>query len=73
MLERIKTMLIENCGQVPVVEFRQPYSSPVIAPYSNIVRASDCPADALTNRIRTIDERWPLVTAWCTEICCCGT
>lgn len=57
MLERIETMLIENCGQVPVVEFRQPYSSPVIAPYSNIVRASDCPADALTNRIRTIDER----------------
>lgn len=57
MLETIRNTLLGVCKKTPIVEFRQPYSSPAIAPYSNIIRAADCPADAITNRIRTIDER----------------
>ena len=57
MLEQVRSALVETCEQTPIVEFRQPYSSPAIAPYSNVVRASDCPADATTNRIRIVDER----------------
>ena len=57
MLDQIRSTLIDTCEQTPIVEFRQPYSSPAIAPYSNVVRASDCPSDCVTNRIRIIDER----------------
>ena len=39
------------------VEFRQPYVSPAIAAYGQILRASDCPADAVVNRRTTIDAR----------------
>lgn len=57
LLEQIRSSLLTACARTPIVEFRQPYSSPAIAPYSNVVRASDCPADAITNRIRILDER----------------
>jgi alpha-galactosidase len=39
------------------VEFRQPYVSPAIGAYGQILRASDCPADAVANRRKTIDAR----------------
>ena len=40
-----------------LVEFRQPYISPVIRKYGNMIRASDCPANVRANRIRTINLR----------------
>ena len=39
------------------IEFRQPYVSPAIAAYGQILRAADCPGDAVVNRRRTIDSR----------------
>lgn len=57
LLAQVRDVLLAQGDDVPIVEFRQPYSSPAIAPYSNVVRASDCPADSVTNRIRTVDER----------------
>ncbi|MCH4209486.1 glycoside hydrolase family 36 protein [Bifidobacterium sp.] len=57
MLSQIREVLLSQTMAAPIVEFRQPYSSPAIAPFSNVVRAADCPADALSNRVRTVDER----------------
>jgi alpha-galactosidase len=57
LLGRIRQALDDAGVEEPIVEFRQPYSSPAIAQYSNVIRAADCPADAITNRIRIADER----------------
>lgn len=38
-------------------EFRQPYVSPAIARYGQILRANDCPGDAIVNRRSVIDLR----------------
>ena len=40
-----------------LVEFRQAYIGPAIRKYGNMIRAGDCPADILANRVRTIDLR----------------
>ncbi len=40
-----------------LIEFRQSYIGPAIRRYGNMFRAGDCPADFLSNRIRTIDLR----------------
>jgi len=40
-----------------LIEFRQRYIGPAIRKYGNMFRSADCPADALTNRIHTIDLR----------------
>lgn len=40
-----------------MVEFRQPYIGPAMRKYGNMFRASDCPNDAIQNRVRTIDIR----------------
>lgn len=40
-----------------LIEFRQRYVGPLMRKYGNIFRAADCPNDALTNRIRTLDIR----------------
>lgn len=40
-----------------MIEFRQPYAGPVMRQYGNIFRASDCPNDFITNRVRTLDLR----------------
>lgn len=38
-------------------EFRQPYVSPAVARFGEILRANDCPADSVINRRGTIDAR----------------
>lgn len=38
-----------------MVELRQPYLGPGMAAYGNLLRATDCPADAVANRVRTVD------------------
>ncbi|RKN83758.1 glycoside hydrolase family 36 protein [Paenibacillus ginsengarvi] len=40
-----------------MIEFRQNYIGPLMRKYGNMMRAADCPNDAATNRIRTIDIR----------------
>ncbi|MFE6736214.1 glycoside hydrolase family 36 protein [Microbacterium sp. NPDC057650] len=40
-----------------LIEYRQPYVSPAIAGYADVIRATDCPADADQNRRRTVDLR----------------
>lgn len=39
------------------VEFRQSYVGPLMRKYGHMFRAGDCPNDAVTNRVRTIDVR----------------
>ncbi|MEU0567364.1 glycoside hydrolase family 36 protein [Nonomuraea sp. NPDC005983] len=38
-----------------LIELRQPYVGPGMAPFGSMLRADDCPADAVANRVRTID------------------
>lgn len=40
-----------------LIEFRQGYIGPVMQQYGNMLRAADCPKDAVTNRIYTVDLR----------------
>ena len=40
-----------------LIEFRQSYIGPATAPYGNLLRAGDCPADAILNRRSVIDTR----------------
>ncbi|MFP4199623.1 MAG: hypothetical protein ACLFSO_08545 [Halanaerobium sp.] len=40
-----------------MIEFRQKYIGPYMRKYGNIFRVNDCPGDAVTNRVRTIDLR----------------
>lgn len=40
-----------------MIELRQPYLGHGMAAYGNLLRASDCPADAVANRVRTLDAR----------------
>lgn len=40
-----------------LIEFRQSYVGPAVKQYGNLLRAGDCPSDALANRIRTMDLR----------------
>lgn len=40
-----------------LIEFRQNYIGPLMKKYGNMLRATDCPNDAVENRIRTIDVR----------------
>jgi alpha-galactosidase len=41
----------------PLIEFRQPYTGPRMRRYANMFRSVDCPNDAYSNRINTIDLR----------------
>ncbi|WP_442603603.1 glycoside hydrolase family 36 protein [Paenibacillus sp. KN14-4R] len=40
-----------------MIEFRQNYIGPLMRKYGNMFRATDCPNDAIENRVRTIDVR----------------
>ncbi|HEY5978952.1 MAG TPA: glycoside hydrolase family 36 protein [Microlunatus sp.] len=57
LLALIREQLEEAGHGDAAVEFRQPYVSPAIGAYGQILRASDCPADAVANRRKTIDAR----------------
>lgn len=57
LLADVRRRLAE-AGQAAVAfEFRQPYVSPAVARYGQILRAGDCPGDSTLNRISTIDAR----------------
>ncbi|MGP3961729.1 glycoside hydrolase family 36 protein [Nonomuraea sp. 3N208] len=40
-----------------LIEHRQPYTSPGLWPYANMIRAVDCPLSSQENRQRTVDLR----------------
>lgn len=40
-----------------LIEHRQPYTSPGLWPYANMIRATDCPLSPQENRQRTLDLR----------------
>jgi alpha-galactosidase len=41
----------------PLIEFRQTYTGPLMRSFATMLRAYDCPNDALENRIRTLTLR----------------
>ncbi|MGO4636193.1 glycoside hydrolase family 36 protein [Streptomyces sp. 2RAF24] len=46
---------LESVRPGVLLELRQPYAGPGMAPYGNMLRSFDCPADATANRVRTLD------------------
>ncbi|MFE5023183.1 hypothetical protein ACFRAO_07605 [Streptomyces sp. NPDC056656] len=66
LLGDLRATLSALCPRGPLVELRRPCLGPDMSAYGNLLRATDCPADATANRIRTIDaalELYPLVRA----------
>ncbi len=57
LLEQLRSELAPAGFDAPLLEYRQPYVSPSLARFGNILRAADCPADAVVNRTSTVDCR----------------
>ncbi|WP_345635144.1 glycoside hydrolase family 36 protein [Rugosimonospora acidiphila] len=55
LLDELHARLRAMRGGEPLIELRQPYAAPAMRRYGNLLRASDCPADATANRLRTLD------------------
>ena len=64
--EAIDTLLAEITRELRainpdvLIEFRQCYVGPVIRKYGNMFRVGDCPADAIMNRVNTVQLRYLL-------------
>ena len=56
-LGQLRSALDQAGFREPLIEFRQPYVSPAITPSANVLRAADCPADAVLNRTGIADAR----------------
>ena len=57
LLAEIRDRLADARRDDVAFEFRQPYVSPAVARYGEILRANDCPGDSPVNRITTLDAR----------------
>lgn len=57
LLDEIRGTMYEGRVESPIVEFRSPYVNPVLGSYANVLRASDCPSDAIANRCGVMDAR----------------
>jgi alpha-galactosidase len=58
--DRLLSDVLERLRRIKpdvMIEFRQSYVGPVMRKYGNMFRAGDCPSDAVTNRVRTLDIR----------------
>ncbi|MFE9424867.1 glycoside hydrolase family 36 protein [Kitasatospora sp. NPDC006697] len=55
LLTRLREELHALRGDEFVIELRQPYTGPAMAAFGNQLRANDCPADTVANRVRTLD------------------
>ncbi|MFI6603620.1 glycoside hydrolase family 36 protein [Nonomuraea sp. NPDC050536] len=57
--EGVLRLMAELDARLPgiLVEYRQPYTSPGLWPYGNMIRATDCPLSPQENRQRTVDVR----------------
>ncbi|MBR0510731.1 MAG: alpha-galactosidase [Clostridia bacterium] len=62
--DAVECLLLEIRGALAAVrpdmliEFRQPYSGPVIGAFANMLRAWDCPNDGMTNRVAVLNLRF---------------
>ena len=57
---RLMTDIMKELKEIKsdiMIEFRQKYIGTVMRTFGNILRSTDCPADALTNKIHTVDLR----------------
>ena len=57
ILEEVKKRLYKLNSNIPLIEFRQRYATPIMRLYSTAFRASDTPFDFDTNRRRIINLR----------------
>jgi len=57
LLQELRAGLVAAGRAEVAFEFRQPYVSPALARYGQILRAGDCPADSVVNRRSTVDAR----------------
>lgn len=55
MLAVLRDRLHAARGTDFLIEFRQPYTGPAMLAHGNLLRASDCPADAVANRVKSLD------------------
>ncbi len=55
MLTDLREGLRDRRGDEFVIELRQRYTGPAMTAFGNLLRANDCPADAVANRVRTLD------------------
>lgn len=55
LLAEVRAALEEVRPEGLLLELRQPYTGPGAAPFGNMLRSFDCPADATANRVRTLD------------------
>lgn len=56
LLAEIKERLTAVKSDI-LIEFRQPYTGPVMRRYGNMLRVADCPQDAMKNRAGIVDLR----------------
>lgn len=57
MLAELRVALEREGLGSAIIEFRQPYVSPALAAFGNVLRSGDCPGDPVTNRTSIIDSR----------------
>ena len=57
LLSEVTTKLKEINPEI-LIEFRQSYVGPIVARYGNIFRVTDCPNDAILNRVHSLDLRF---------------
>ncbi|MDJ0384879.1 glycoside hydrolase family 36 protein [Streptomyces sp. G-G2] len=55
LLAELRAALEDVRPEGLLLELRQPYTGPGTAPFGNMLRSFDCPADAAANRVRTLD------------------
>lgn len=51
------TMELKKINPEILIEFRQSYIGPIVSQYGNLFRVTDCPNDAIFNRIGSLDLR----------------
>ena len=56
LLSEITTKLKEINPEI-LIEFRQSYVGPIVAKYGNLFRVTDCPNDAILNRVHSLNLR----------------
>ncbi|MBR2025477.1 MAG: alpha-galactosidase [Clostridia bacterium] len=56
LLEEATTKLKEINPDI-LIEFRQSYVGPIVSKYGNLLRVTDCPNDAILNRVHCLDLR----------------
>ena len=56
VLDEVTTKLKEINPEI-LIEFRQSYVGPIVSKYGNMLRVTDCPNDAILNRVHSLDLR----------------